>query len=220
MKGLFTRNICLKLISLAFAVALWFFVVGEKGTEVGFLIPLEFKNIPDDLLIVESPPREIEVRVTGPKGLLSNLSQRQISASIDMKMSHPGINKYTVSPDNIKTPRGIVVTRVNPTVVRARFEGLITREMAIKPVTFGKPANGYEVAGIEVIPPSVRVVGTVERLKKLRVMRTTIVNIEGIKEDRDVTVSFEVPERGIKRFTPDKVELKIRVRAKEEKRKK
>lgn len=38
----------IKLLSLAFALVLWMFVMGEQDTEVGHTVPLEVKMCPKD----------------------------------------------------------------------------------------------------------------------------------------------------------------------------
>lgn len=60
----------LKIFSLAVAVGLWFFVnVGQKPTERSFTVPLEFRNIPRDVMVEDPALSEIEVRVMGPPAL-------------------------------------------------------------------------------------------------------------------------------------------------------
>ena len=40
------ENWLLKFISLAFAVVLWFFVMGESRMEVNHIVSLEYENLP------------------------------------------------------------------------------------------------------------------------------------------------------------------------------
>ena len=46
-----SENWVLKFISLAFAVVLWFFVMGESRLEVTHVVPLEYENLPKELMI-------------------------------------------------------------------------------------------------------------------------------------------------------------------------
>ena len=61
LQGL-TKNLFLKLLSLAFALILWFFVMGEQKQEVAFNVPLILKNIPDGLMVANEVPSQVDVR--------------------------------------------------------------------------------------------------------------------------------------------------------------
>lgn len=116
------KNITLKLMALAFSVALWFYVVGEKKAEVGFIVPLKLTNIPRDMIIANNVVRDVEVRVAGPKTLVTNLSPTHIEVAIDLSNGRLGLNTYSITPQEIKTPRGVDVIRVSPTTVKVRLE--------------------------------------------------------------------------------------------------
>jgi len=49
MLRLVTENWTLKLTSLAFAIALWMFIMGERRLEVGYAVPLHLQNVPSTL---------------------------------------------------------------------------------------------------------------------------------------------------------------------------
>src|SRR3989338_3335383 len=114
LRVLFLENAVLKIVALVFAIALWFLVVGEKRTEVGFLIPLEFKNLPGDMIIAGEPLREVEVRVLGSKKILANLSPVQLTAALDLSTAKEGINNFIISPRDIKVPKGVEVIKIHP----------------------------------------------------------------------------------------------------------
>lgn len=116
------KNITLKLMALAFSVALWFYVVGEKKAEVGLIVPLMLKNIPRDMMVIGEEKGEVEVRVTGPKTLVTDLSPTHIEVAIDLSNGRLGLNTYSINPQEIKTPRGVDVIRVSPTTVKVRLE--------------------------------------------------------------------------------------------------
>jgi hypothetical protein len=51
MLSVLSENWVLKLLSLAFALILWFFVMGERKLEVGYAVPLELKNVPAGMMV-------------------------------------------------------------------------------------------------------------------------------------------------------------------------
>jgi YbbR domain-containing protein len=220
MKGTIFSNIWLKVLALALSTVLWFLVVGERGTEIGFLIPLELKGIPADMVVTSNPPREVEVRVTGSKTLLSNLSPGQISVVLDLSKAIPGTNKFSLMNEQIKAPRGISVIRLNPSFIKIKTEKLQSRELPVKVKLTGKVAEGYELVESSVNPETVEVVGTKNQLRRLKAISTVPFDLSGLSSDEAVSLSLELPESGVSKLTPDTVGITIAVDEKEKKKEK
>ena len=147
MKELFASNLKLKLLAVIFSLALWFFVAGQSRTEVGFIVPISYKGIPKDLIMTGAPPDEVEVRVTGPKLFINNLSPSQISAELDMSGAKEGINTLRIQPTDIITPMGVDVQRLRPSSVDFRLERITRVELPVRALVSGRPAPGYRVVG-------------------------------------------------------------------------
>ena len=60
------HNISLKLIALVSAVLLWSAVSREPVIEVGFNVPIEFHQVPEDLEITTEVVPQAQVRLRGP----------------------------------------------------------------------------------------------------------------------------------------------------------
>jgi hypothetical protein len=84
LQNLLRRNLWLKAIALGLAVALWWFVAGESKVQVGFIVPLEIRNIPSGITITNKVDRQVEVRLAGPPSLLGSLKPSDINAAIDL----------------------------------------------------------------------------------------------------------------------------------------
>ena len=56
------RHLGLKLLSVAIAVLLWFTVSGEELVERSLRVPVELRNIPERLELVDNPPATVDVR--------------------------------------------------------------------------------------------------------------------------------------------------------------
>ena len=78
------ENWLLKLISLAFAIVLWFFVMGESRMEVNHIVPLEYVNLPEGLMIASEVPTSAALRINGPRALQVNLDAGDIGLRVDL----------------------------------------------------------------------------------------------------------------------------------------
>ena len=211
-KDLLLNNITLKVMALIFAVVLWFFVVGEKGTEIGFLVPLELKGIPEGFVITNEVKNLVEVRLSGPRTLLTSLSPGEMRISIDLSKAHRGRNTFRILPDRIRVPRGIKVTGVRPDSITIVLERLVTTNVPVKPNLVGRPAQGFVVKGVSVEPNEVSVTGIRRSLRRIRIIGTAPVSIEGVRESFVREVPLELTHLDVTEVDPDTVKLKVDIR--------
>jgi hypothetical protein len=71
MRTRFLENLGLKLLSVVLALSLWAVVLGDQKVEIAMAVPLEIKDLPRDLVLVNELPETLEVRVRGPKTLVA-----------------------------------------------------------------------------------------------------------------------------------------------------
>ena len=212
LRVFFLENAVLKIVALVFAIALWFLVVGEKRTEVGFLIPLEFKNLPGDMIIAGEPLHEIEVRVLGSKKILANLSPVQLTADLDLSTAKEGINNFIISPRDIKVPKGVEVIKINPASLLIHIEPqIISKAIRVKVKLTGSPARGISIKGISVKPDTVKIFGVQTRLKDMEEIYTVPMDINGIRKDKTADIAIYLNDAGLKRVEPDTVRVKVTV---------
>ncbi len=217
-KGLLTRNLGLKLLALAFSTALWFLVVGEKVTEMGLLVPLRFKGIPQNMVVTRSSPEDVEVIVAGPKMFTNNLSPSEIKLAIDLSKAHEGINKYRVFPQDIKAPGGVEVIRVRPQTVYIELERLVTVAMPVKVRLEGSPPPGVRIEAVTVEPEVVQVTGLKRDVEKLKQVYTRRLDVSKIGVTTSIPVMIEPRDGAIREVNPDIVVVHIKVRKDDEKR--
>ena len=75
VRSLFVRDWRLKLVSLVLALGVWLLLVPaeKKFSEKSLTIPLETRNIPAGLEIVERPTTAIDVTLRAPNRLLDEI---------------------------------------------------------------------------------------------------------------------------------------------------
>ena len=212
MREFLTSNLRLKAIALAFAVALWFFVAGQSRTEVGFLVPIGLKGIPKDMVMTSVPPDEIEVRVTGPRLFISNLSPAQIAAELDLSAAKEGLNAYKIQPKDIATPMGIEVLRFRPNSIEVKLEKLSKVDLPVRAVVVGKPAPGYRVAEVLVFPKTVTVTGTRQEIKAVRTLFTKPLDISGMDSSTSLSVQLDAAGAEFRSLSAERVEVKVIIR--------
>lgn len=211
MKKFLSTNIRLKLLAVAFAAALWFFVAGQSDTEVGFLVPLGFKGIPKEMVMTSSPPEDVEVRVGGPKFIINNLSPSQIIVEIDLSAAREGLNTVRLAPKDVSTPIGVGVLRVRPSSIDVRMEKLVSLSLPVKVKLAGKPAEGFRVAGVTASPKSVNASGTQKDIRTMGGVYTRPVDISGLDATANFTVPLEIPPHEFRSVSAETVTVKVKI---------
>ncbi len=216
IRNILLDNLGLKLLSLLITIAIWLFVVVEKQPEVGFIVPVNFSNIPENMALIKKDPQDIEIRVKGPESLISNLTSRQFVVDIDLSHAQEGETTFFLSADNINIPRGIRVVRLLPSQLKATLEPIVERLIPLEPVVLGVPAEGYELGAVKVFPEMIKVRGAKSKVEQLTAARTSSLDISGL--DKSVTREVELMalEEGITLTENPKIELRAIIQEKTE----
>ncbi|MCU0822295.1 MAG: hypothetical protein MUC95_07475, partial [Spirochaetes bacterium] len=72
-KLLSTRDLVPKVICLALSIILWIIINSTKVGEVKFTIPVEIKNLPENLAVLEGMNNSATVTLAGRKDLLKSV---------------------------------------------------------------------------------------------------------------------------------------------------
>jgi len=134
-----TRHWELKLLALAFAVALWLFVMTSEKADLIVSAPIEIDNLPPSLVLSGEQPENVDVQLHGLRGTLARLAPDQLKARLDMSAATPGETTVRILPENITVPPGIMVLRINPSRIRLVLDRAPARGRA--PVNRGTNAS-------------------------------------------------------------------------------
>jgi len=186
MIKLITENWSVKLLSLFLALILWFFVTGEQTSEIGFSVPLELKNIPRNLMVVNDVPSVVDIRVSGPRTILSNLRPSDFALSVDLKGAHPGVTSFGHLENRIQVPSALKISRISPSLLDVRLEAVGEAKVPVRVVTNGTPPEGYRLIRVEADPATVIIQGPQSEVRKIREVVTTPVDIGGAVESFSV----------------------------------
>jgi YbbR domain-containing protein len=181
----------MKLISLLFAIFLWYFVSSEDRVDMSVQVPVEIVNLPRDLIVANQYKNTLDVTVSGPRGLIRKISTN-ISRSIDLSKATPGNTVIANEPDSIAVPRGINVLRINPTHITLVLDRLIKKDLPIKAITQGKLPEEYELVSITMQPGRLEVDGPQDILGRETVMLTIPIDLSDVTSSTSKQVALDL----------------------------
>lgn len=194
-----TKNSGLKLISLALAIGLWYYAVGEEGIEVTRSIPLEIKVKNPHMSIFQTSTRNVQVTFRAPRSLLSSLATQEMKAfhEIGSEAEKAGDYSFRLEAREIE-PRTLQtrVIKIEPEVIQVSLDELIVQKLAVKPEFTGDPAFGYKInpEEIQLNPNAVLVEGPKAQLEKLDSIKTEKVDLVGRIRAFRRTVQVQLPQ--------------------------
>ena len=115
------HNWHLKLLALLLSFLLWSTYTGEPQSEIGYLVPLEFRNISSELEIAGDVPTQVHIRLRGRAALLRRLTPADLAISLDLAGSPPGEQLMRLDADQVAAPLGARVVRIAPSEFRIRL---------------------------------------------------------------------------------------------------
>jgi YbbR domain-containing protein len=183
MRDFFRRHVLhnfgIKLLSLALAVALWLAVTRDPVAEVAVQVPIEFRNIPENLEInTESIPRA-EIRVRGPQRIVRRLQSSDVYAEVELGGMKPGERTFDLTAEQVRHPRELEVVQVIPSQFHLTFDTRLVRQVPVRPRVFGTFASGYRIGRIDAEPATITISGPRQRVEAVEAAITDPVDASG-----------------------------------------
>jgi YbbR domain-containing protein len=121
LKTLLMDNSLIKILSLLFAVILWFYVNSRGGAEMEIAVPLELRNVPARLVVVGDMMDDVTVHVKGREWILQELISKPPHAVLDLKDAREGNNIFFLNPAEIAVPAHVQIVRISPRRIPIRL---------------------------------------------------------------------------------------------------
>jgi len=181
--SLFTENVNLKLVSLAFALALYSLVHGSQEAQRSLLLSVVALTPPQTSnreLVTPIPP-EIRVTVRGARQTLDDLHADDIQVQLDLRGGTEA--RLTFEPSMIPVPPGIKVEQIDPPEIDLKWEDRIERDVPVQVGIVGTPATGFVVKGVPVATPgAVSARGPKSEVTVLQHARADAFDVTGLTE--------------------------------------
>ncbi len=212
MLELLSKNWSLKLLALAIALAMWLFVAGQEKSEISLRVPVEITNIPVDLLVVDDVVGDVDVRLYGPRTLIRRAANERLVKPVNLAGLGPGEHVVQVLPEDLKLPPGLTVLRLSPSRFTITLAKRVTREVQVRPVLTGQPADGLQVAEVSFKPDKVVVSGRQEDLGDLDWIWTAPIDLDQHRDSFQQSVRLRLPPGRTVRVSVMEVEAQVKLR--------
>ena len=199
LKRFLKTNMSWKLFSLLLSTLLWFAFVAESETAVSISVPVEFRNLPQDLETTTEVVDRLYLKVRGPSARMRSSELAQASVVLNLaQVVRPGERTFTLDQTTVNLPAGIVLTRAVPSQIRLRFENRLRRNVPVEPRFEGPPPKGYRMARVEASPKTLPIAGPESRVQLVSSVPTDAIDLSGTVGTGEFRVSGYVSDSQVR----------------------
>ena len=160
LRGFFLHNVLLKLVSIAVAFGLWFFVnAAQRDSEAEYPIAVRLNNLPVHLLLVSPRPETVDLHLSGPRTLLNRIEGSNIAIEVDLSRVRAGATTFRLRSDTLPLPRGVTPIRITPSELTLEFDRIEGKRILVELAVDGRPAGDLRITESKVTPEEVEVRG-------------------------------------------------------------
>lgn len=146
-------------MAFVMSVTLWYMVTGRERVEVVGEVRLEFKGIPQNLVVREGLVNKVSVRVRGPKGLVRVMTSRDMSYAIDLSSLKRGTNIVPLTAEKLPEARAFEVVEITPSRLTLEVDVIVEKDVAVAVDINGTLPVDVRIDKTEVTPARVHLRG-------------------------------------------------------------
>ncbi|HEU5195986.1 MAG TPA: CdaR family protein [Methylomirabilota bacterium] len=194
MLRVLTEHWQLKLLALALAVGLWFFVGSAERTEIALAVPVEYVGL-EGLLTLDGSRREmVDVQLQATRWAAARLNAGSLRVRVDVSGLREGDNVVHLTPESVEVPAGVRVIRVAPAWSTVRTVRAATRTVRVVPQVHGRPAADHILGPVLVDPATVEIKGPRTTIEGRSAVETLPVDVSGRRAPVTQTVGLALPD--------------------------
>ncbi len=184
----------IKLISLFIAILLWFYVNSLSYIEQSFTIPIQYLNLPADLIMLESSDTAASFIIKGRIEKLKNISiSKIIKPVVNLENAIPGTKYYKIEIV-INEPQSDLIINLQKERVSVKIDRIVSKIVFIQPIISGNPKEGYKIEDIIMDKNLAYIKGPSEVLTQLNYVETKPLFIAGASNDILLQAALNLPK--------------------------
>jgi diadenylate cyclase len=147
-----------KIIALGMACLLWIaFGYQRDIVRRDFIVPIEYKNVPQSWQIDEPQVTETKVILQGPEQAFRLLDERALKLSLDLSAVMDKKREFNLTADMINAPSNMAIADIVPSKIHVYASKSIPWSLPVNINTQNSLAENLSLQKISVTPSKVRV---------------------------------------------------------------
>jgi len=178
-----------------------------EPVETDLLLPVDFSNVPEDMVLTHFHTDKIEIRIKGDPRHIDLIQKENIiypaDLYTDLEFDPAGDSNsietgtYLLPVDKTRIPLdpAITILGISPSYLSVRLEKKVTKTFKVSVPYMGKPAKGHLALEPACNPPTVALTGPLSMLSSIEILKTKPIDLNNANESfkKEVPLDLENP---------------------------
>jgi uncharacterized protein (TIGR00159 family) len=113
----------LKMLALLLSAAAWFVLAYNPSTiQRTFVVPIEYRNLPKNLVLDDYAPNEARVTLSGSERSYRFLDPGTLTISIDLSDATSQYQPISITDQNMRLPANVTIYRIEPRIIHLNLK--------------------------------------------------------------------------------------------------
>jgi uncharacterized protein (TIGR00159 family) len=122
------ENWLAKVVTLGLAIGLWYVLVpGSERIEATYRIPVTIDNLPQDLVLENVKPSDVQATFVGPKRAFYLFDPSKLKVTVDASLADSGRRTFRISEQNVRYPKDLSLQDLSPQTLQISVSKLAAR---------------------------------------------------------------------------------------------
>jgi YbbR domain-containing protein len=140
------------------ACVAWFLISFDAETvQKTFVVPVEYRNLPDTMDIDDAAPAEARITLAGFERAFNLLAPSTLKVSLDLSKVEEGPQQIVIDESHVKLSSNLALFRSAPRIVQFGVHTWVRARVGVEPRTEGRLPRDLRQREIKVIPDTVQV---------------------------------------------------------------
>ena len=181
------KDLSTKLISLLFAIFMWFYIIQVQSPEIERTIksvPVQFTKAQlegKNLMLINDKEVTVNVKVRGQRRYIMGINKSDITVMADVS-AIDATGTHRVFPSVVMPYGNIEIVEQNPSAINVTVDEIVSEEKEVRIVTSGNPRGGYTVGDIKATPEKVTIKGAKSIISGIAYVAASV-DVSGKNED-------------------------------------
>lgn len=194
-RRLLIENLGLKVTALLIAIVAWFMVSFEADTiHKTFVVPVEYRKLPETMDISDDAPTQVRVTLTGYERAFSLLAPSTLKVSLDMSRVEEGPQQVVIDESSIKLPSNLTLFRTAPRILTFSVHTWAKGRIPIELRTEGRLPRSLRDRELQIIPDAVRGMVWRSSLTSSTRIYTEPVDLARFADVQEIRAKLVIPE--------------------------
>jgi len=165
-----------------------------EPVETDLLLPVNFSNVPDNMIVTGFQTDKIEIKIQAASKLMEFVKKQNLHYYVDLYTDleldpagasdsiEPGAYLIPVEKNRIPLRSGIKILSIKPYYLSVQLENKITKTFKVAIPYKGKPAKGYIALEAAVKPSRVQLTGAAPLINSIDNLETKVVDLTNVRE--------------------------------------